>query len=220
MKAENSSTGTHQGEFYRDAGKCSGGDGGLISYEFETNRENSLSLMVRYWGNEGCTREFDIKIDDEKLVTENISGKWNKDEFVNETYAIPDNMVKGKKIIRVSFTANSGMVGGIFGVRLLRNKPKPEQTTVAAPSESRVARPDLKARIMGDELQIAAGTALSQGLTAKIFSINGRLVKSQMLPAGQSAFSIGIADMKSGMYILKIQRDGMSFASSIFRKER
>ena len=73
---------------------------------------------------------------------------------------------------------------------------------------------------MGDELQIAAGTALSQGLTAKIFSINGRLVKSQMLPAGQSAFSIGLGDMKNGMYVLKIQRDGFSYGTTIFRKDR
>ena len=222
MKTENSTTGTHQGEFYRDAGKCSGGDGGLISYEFETNSEDSLSLMVRYWGNEGCTREFDIKIDGEKLVTENISGKWNKDEFVNETYAIPDKMVKGKKIIRVSFTASSGMVGGIYSVRLLRNKPKPEEPpqVIAAPSESRVTRPDLKARIYGGELQIAAGTALSQGYTARIYGMNGRLVKSVALAAGQSSFSIGIGDMKNGTYILKIQRDGFSYATTIFRKGR
>ena len=73
---------------------------------------------------------------------------------------------------------------------------------------------------MGGELQIAVDKPLSQGLTAKIVAINGRLVKSQMLPAGQSAFSIGLGDMKTGMYVLKIQRDGLSFASTIFRKER
>ena len=70
MQKENSSTGNHQGEFYRDAGQCSGGDGGFISYELETNSEDSLDLMVRYWGNESCDRTFDITIDDEKLVTE------------------------------------------------------------------------------------------------------------------------------------------------------
>jgi len=219
MKTENSSTGTHQGEFYRDAGKCSGGDGGLISYEFETNSEDSLSLMVRYWGNEGCTREFDIKIDDEKLVTENILGKWNKDEFVNVTYPIPDNMVKGKKIVRISFTASSGMVGGIYSVRLLRNKPKPEEPPQVIAAKP-VTRPDLKARIMGGELQIAVDKPLSRGYTARIYGVNGRLVKSQALAAGQSSFSIGIADMKSGMYVLKIQRDGFSYGTTIFRKDR
>ena len=73
---------------------------------------------------------------------------------------------------------------------------------------------------MGDELQIASGTALSQGLTARIYAMNGRLVKSVALPAGQSSFGIGIAGFGNGTYILKIQRDGYSYASTIFRKGR
>ena len=152
-------------------------------------------------------------------MTETISNRWNKNEFVNVTYPIPDNMVKGKKIVRISFTASSGMVGGIYSVRLLRNKPKPEPMSIAASGKTS-ARPDLKARVMGGELQIASGTALSQGFTARIYAMDGRLVKSEALPAGQSSFSIGIADMKNGMYILKVQRDGFSFASTIFRKDR
>ena len=39
--------------------------------------------MVRYWGNESGSRTFDILIDGKVLVTENIVGKWNKNEFVN-----------------------------------------------------------------------------------------------------------------------------------------
>ena len=218
MKTENTTSGTANGEFYRDAGKCNAGDGGMISYVLETNSEDSLSLMVRYWGNEGCSRTFDIMIDGEKLATESIEGKWNKKEFVNEVYAIPDAMVKGKKEIRVTFQAGAGnMVGGLYGVRLLRNKPKPEPTAIAA---KLATRPDLKARVYGGELQIDAGTALSQGYTARIFSMNGRLVKSQALAAGQSSFSIGLGDMQNGMYILKIQRDGFSYGTTIFRKNR
>ena len=77
--------------------------------------------MVRYWGNESCSRTFDIMIDGEKLATESIEGKWNKKEFVNEIYAIPDAMIKGKKEVRVTFKAGAGnMVGGLYGVRLLR----------------------------------------------------------------------------------------------------
>ena len=220
MKCENSNSGTHQGEFYRDAGECSGGSGGSISYLLETNSEDSLTLMVRYWGNESCTRTFDIMIDDEKLVTENIVDKWKKDEFVNVKYPIPDSMVKGKKEFRLTFKAESGMVGGIFGVRLLRNKPKPEvkdtvETTAVAMTP---VRPDLRARIYGGELQIEAGTLLPLGYTVRIFSMNGRLVKSQALPAGQASFRINIADMKNGTYVLRIQRDGYSYATTLFRK--
>ena len=222
MKCENSNSGTHQGEFYRDAGQCSGGSGGSISYLLETNSEDSLTLMVRYWGNESCTRTFDIMIDNEKLVTENIAGKWKKDEFVNVKYPIPDSMVKGKKEFRLTFKAESGMVGGIFGVRLLRNKPKPEvkdsvETTVVAMTP---VRPDLRARIYGGELQLEAGTPLPLGYTVRIFSMNGRLVKSQALPAGQASFRINIADMKNGTCVLRIQRDGYSYATTLLRKEQ
>ena len=96
-------------------------------------------------------------------------------------------------------------------------KPKPEPVSIAA---KKSVSPDLKARIAGGELQIASGAALSQGFAARIYSMDGRLVKFEALPAGQSTFSIGISDMKSGMYILKIQRDGYSYASTIFRKEK
>jgi hypothetical protein len=221
MKCDNSKTGTHQGEFYRDAGECSGGDGGYISYLFETNEEDSLSLMVRYWGNESCTRTFDIMIDDDKLVTENIVGKWNKSDFVNETYPIPDAMVKGKKEVRITFKASSGMVGGIFEVRLLRNKPKPEKTTsLNVVAEMSKYTPDLNARIVGDNLQVVASGALPRHLSAKIYATDGRLVKAQVLSAGQSDFNIGIADLKKGMYVLRIQQDGLKYVNTIFKKTK
>ena len=218
MKVENSSTGTHQGEFYRDAGQCSGGDGGSISYLLETNSEDSLSLMVRYWGNEGCTREFDIMIDDAKLVTENISNKWKKDEFVNVVYPIDDKMVKGKKEIRVTFKTSSGMVGGIYGVRLLRNKPKPETPPDAIASKPAVAIPDLRIRALHDVLHIESGLPLSGNLTVKIYSLNGRLQKSQLLPSGRSSFEIGIADLKKGNYILSVQKDGVKRINTLFSR--
>ena len=52
--------------------------------------------MVRYWGAERGNRKFDIYIDDEKLVTEDNTGKWNKPGFQNVEYIIPDSMLKGK----------------------------------------------------------------------------------------------------------------------------
>ena len=188
------------------------------SYLLETNSEDSLSLMVRYWGNEGCTREFDIMIDDAKLVTENISNKWKKDEFVNVVYPIDDKMVKGKKEIRVTFKASSGMVGGIFGVRLLRNKPKPETPPDAIASKPAVAIPDLRIRALHDVLHIESGLPLSGNLTVKIYSLNGRLQKSQLLPSGRSSFEIGIADLKKGNYILSVQKDGVKRINTLFSR--
>lgn len=120
MQTLNSTTGTNQGEFYRDAGACSGGTGGYISYVMSTKSEEDLSLMVRYWGNESCTRKFDILIDGQKLASEDLEGKWNKNEFVNQVYEIPNSLIAGKKEITVRFEANSGMIGGLYYLRLLR----------------------------------------------------------------------------------------------------
>ena len=219
MKIENSTSGTHQGEFYRDAGKCSGGDGGLISYEFETNSEDSLSLMVRYWGNEGCTRIFDIKIDDEKLTTETISNRWKKDEFVNVTYPIPDAMIKGKKIVRISFTASSGMVGGIFGVRLLRNKPKPvvEDPPISIKPVAAVKQ-GLRVRATSQTLQIESPSALARTMSVKIYSMDGRLKLTQMLPAGASEFNVDIAGLKNGNYVVRLFQDGLVRGYTLFNK--
>lgn len=106
------------GEFWRDAR-----NGGYFSYNLKTNGETGLSLMVRYWGNESGNRTFDILIDNVKLVTENLTGKWNVSEFRNVEYKIPDSMVKGKESIRVKFQAPSnGYAGGAFYIRLLRPK--------------------------------------------------------------------------------------------------
>lgn len=45
MKYENSTTGTFEGETWRDAR-----NGGYFQYNMMTGDESDLSLMVRYWG--------------------------------------------------------------------------------------------------------------------------------------------------------------------------
>jgi hypothetical protein len=219
MEEKNSTKGTANGEFYRDAGKCSGGDGGLISYEFETNSEDSLSLMVRYWGNESCTRTFDISIDNEKLTTETISNRWKKDEFVNVTYPIPDKMIKGKKVVRISFSATSGMVGGIYSVRLLRNKPKPVVVdTTTSIKRAAVANAGLRVRANSQTLQIESALPLSSTMNVKIYSMDGRLKLSQMLSAGTNSFDVDIAGLKNGNYIVRLFQDGLVRGYTLFNK--
>jgi hypothetical protein len=116
MKSQNSHNGVHQGEPWRDAV-----DGGFFQYELRTGGNENLSLMVRYWGNDGGPRTFDIMIDDSKLVTENIGGKWKKDVFVDVEYPVPASMVKGKSSIVVKFQCDQGNIaGGVFYLRLLK----------------------------------------------------------------------------------------------------
>lgn len=116
METENSGSGNNWGEFYRDAR-----NGGFFSYRLATNREKNLELKVRYWGFEWGSRKFDIYIDNEKLVTEDNTGRWNQSAFQDVVYEIPDSMVEGKDFIRVKFQAHEGSsAGGVYYIRLLR----------------------------------------------------------------------------------------------------
>lgn len=118
MKYENSTTGTFEGETWRDAR-----NGGYFQYNMMTGDESDLSLMVRYWGDETRNRTFDILIDDELLVTENLVGKWKRKELVNVEYPIPATMINGKKSVTVTFRSKPGnIVGGVFYIRLLKKE--------------------------------------------------------------------------------------------------
>lgn len=115
IKYEKSSKGYFEGEAWRDAH-----DGGYFEYTLSTEGRENLALMVRYWGNETADREFDILIDGKLLVSENLVGKWNRSEFVNVEYALPEAMLQGKKEVTVTFRSHPDKIaGGIFFIRLL-----------------------------------------------------------------------------------------------------
>jgi hypothetical protein len=116
MKQQATQTGVHKEEQFRNARQ-----GGYFQYEMKTDGREDLSLMVRYWGNETGNREFNVLIDEQSLVTENIVGKWNKNEFVNVEYKIPAEMLKSQQSINVKFVGTEGNnAGRIFYIRLLK----------------------------------------------------------------------------------------------------
>jgi DUF1680 family protein len=122
MERQASSTGNNRDEFWREARSD-----GFFSYALKTQLQTGLSLMVRYWGAETGNRTFDIYVDDQKLLTENIVGKWKMSTFVNVEYVIPDALLSGKTSIRVKFQAQAGNTAGkVYYVRLVRSKhPQP-----------------------------------------------------------------------------------------------
>lgn len=118
MEKQNSNTGNFKDEFWRDAR-----NEGYFSYSMTTNSETGLNLMVRYWGAERGARKFDIFIDNEKLVTEDNTRRWNQSKFQDVVYKIPDSLVNDKKQIRVKFKALPGSTAGaVYYIRLLRAK--------------------------------------------------------------------------------------------------
>lgn len=118
MLQENSKAGNANQNFFREANS-----GGYFSYEMKTNAEIGLSLIVRYWGAEWGGRKFDIYIDNEKLLTEDNTRRWNQSKFHDIRYNIPNSMLDGKNNIRVKFQSiPENTAGGIYFIRLVRNK--------------------------------------------------------------------------------------------------
>lgn len=118
MQVEKSGKGNNLNEFFREAR-----DGGYFSYDLATKTKTGLSLLVRYWGAEWGGRKFDISIDDEKLITEDNTNKWNQSAFKEVVYSIPDSMIKGKTHVRVKFQALPGnTAGAVYHLRLVDKK--------------------------------------------------------------------------------------------------
>jgi uncharacterized protein len=116
MQKSNSNSGTNMDEFWRDAN-----NGGFFSYNLATKGESDLTLLVRYWGYEWGERKFDIYIDNEKLVSENNSGRWFQSKFQHVEYKIPNSMIEGKDHMRLKFQAQQGSTAGaVYYIRLLR----------------------------------------------------------------------------------------------------
>ena len=121
METEASRSGYHRGESWRDAAS-----GGYFSYNLLTGGKDSLSLRVRYWGAESGKRQFDILVDGKVLATENLTGKWNRQEFVEVEYPIPAEWLEGKTSVRVCFRPQEGnRAGGVFYLRLMEKKAQP-----------------------------------------------------------------------------------------------
>ena len=118
IQKENSTTGNSMDAFWRDAR-----NNGYFSYQLATGNQTNLTLLVRYWGAEWGSRQFDIYIDDTKLVSENNTGRWNQSKFQYIEYRIPDTVVKGKEKIRLMFKAlPNNTAGAVYYIRLLRKE--------------------------------------------------------------------------------------------------
>lgn len=118
LQSEKSFIGNNRDDFYREAR-----DGGFFSYDMTTNYETNLSLMVRYWGADWGNRKFDIYIDDEKLVTEDNTGRWNQSLFKVIEYPLPNPLIQGKKSIRVKFQSlTDNTAGAMYNIRIVRKE--------------------------------------------------------------------------------------------------
>jgi DUF1680 family protein len=117
MEKSKSNAGNSENEFWRDAS----GEG-YFSYLMSTHSETDLSIIVRYYGFEWGTKKFDIYIDDKKIASVDTSKRNSINQFIDTTYSIPIDILKGKDKIRVRFQAQSNAsTSAVYYVRLIKN---------------------------------------------------------------------------------------------------
>ncbi len=118
METDRSQVGNTNDVFFRDAS-----NGHYFSYLMQTGGQTDLSLRLKYWGvGEWKSHEFDILVDDVLVKEVNNTGKYRVSEFKYETYPVPEELLKGKKQIRVKFVAKPRkQIGEIYEVRLVKN---------------------------------------------------------------------------------------------------
>ena len=96
--------------------------GGWFSWELKVLPDQPQELCVTYWGSDAGGRDFDILVDGEKLATERLIGK-KPGQFFDQTYLLPESLVRGKTTVVVKFQAHPGnTAGGVFGCAILKRQ--------------------------------------------------------------------------------------------------
>ena len=115
LQGDRMDTGEHSGRKWRHAR-----DGGWLSFELKVSPDQAISLVASYWGSETGPRTFDILVDGNKIATQSLQND-KPGEFFDLTYAIPEELTRGKNKITVRFQPHSGnTAGGFYGLRIIR----------------------------------------------------------------------------------------------------
>lgn len=116
MKIRNSRSGNFNGEAWRDASSS-----GFLTYRMNTRGNDNLALRVRYYGKEEGNKSFAILVNDSVIASENTSGKWNEDRFVEVEYPLPSGIADEDNTFNVTFRPQKdSSTGGIYHIRLVK----------------------------------------------------------------------------------------------------
>lgn len=117
LQGERMDSGENQGRKWRHARV-----GGWLAFDFNMASNTPVSLVISYWGSETGPRTFDILVDGARVATQSLQND-KPGEFFDVTYAIPEDLTRGKNKITIRFSGQPGnMAGGFYGVRLIRQE--------------------------------------------------------------------------------------------------
>ena len=94
--------------------------GGWLEFEMKVIPEKPMALVFEYWGGFTGSKTFDILVNDQKIATENISGKKDG-AFIDVQYDIPNDLTSNKDHILVRLMPHEGhRAGPFFYVRTIK----------------------------------------------------------------------------------------------------
>ena len=115
LKGEKTSAGEAFGRKWRHAV-----DGGWFGFDLKVLKGEAQELWVTYWGSDGGNRVFDVLVDGRKLATQRLQNN-RPNEFFDEVYPLPGDLIRDKDKIHVRFQARPGATaGGVFGARVVK----------------------------------------------------------------------------------------------------
>jgi hypothetical protein len=117
MQGDRTETGENSGRKWRHAR-----DGGWLSFDLKVSPDVSVSLVASYWGSETGPRKFDILVDGKKIGSQSLQND-KPGEFFDVTYAIPEELTRGKNKITIRFEAQpANIAGGFYGLRTIKHE--------------------------------------------------------------------------------------------------
>jgi DUF1680 family protein len=117
QKGEKTISGDWQGRKFRHAE-----DGGWFAFNVKVTPDQPVELVCAYWGGETGNRGFDILVDGKVIATETLH-QDKPGDFFDRTYAIPEELTRGRQKVEVRFQAHPGnFAGGLYGARILKGR--------------------------------------------------------------------------------------------------
>ncbi len=98
-------------------------EGGYFSFVMKVDSAAANTILCSYWGDDHRGRNFDIKIDGQTIATQNL-GSFKQSKFYEIAYPVPQELVRGKKTVTVTFAAHAAHngVGPVSGtIRMVRS---------------------------------------------------------------------------------------------------
>ena len=93
-------------------------EGGWFSYDMKVTKKDRHYLVVTYWGSTPGNHVFDILVGKQLLQTEDLTERRPL-TYYEQVYELPDEPVKAKEKITVTFRAKPGSwAGAVYGLRI------------------------------------------------------------------------------------------------------